>query len=98
MARLGRLLLFSWLMNALPASGSISAATWQGPATPQPPAQRGINYRQPVREYKDVRMGDMKVAVEKQLQAEAPQIAAKALERLKSERARTSAHVWGAST
>ena len=61
-------------------------ATWQEPATPQPPAQRAINYRQPVREYKDVRMGDMKVAVEKQLQAEAPQIAAKALARLKSER------------
>jgi len=73
-------------MNALPASGSMWPATWQEPATPQPPAQRAINYRQPVREYKDVRMGDMKVAVEKQLQAEAPQIAAKALARLKSER------------
>ena len=69
---LGRLLLFSWLMNALPASGSMWPATWQEPATPQPPAQRAINYRQPVREYKDERRGDMKVAVEKQLQAEAP--------------------------
>ncbi len=88
---LGRLLLFSWLMNALPASGSMWPATWQEPATPQPPAQRAINYRQPVREYRDVRMGDMKVAVEKQLQAEAPQIAAKALERLKSERTRALA-------
>ena len=38
-----------------------------------------------------MRMGDMKVAVEKQLQAEAPQIAAKALERLKSERTRALA-------
>jgi hypothetical protein len=66
-------------------------ATWQEPATPQPPAQRAINSRQPVQEYKDVRMGDMKVAVEKQLQAEAPQIAAKALERLKSERTRALA-------
>ena len=88
---LGRLLLFSWLMNALPASGSMWPATWQEPATPQPPAQRAINYRQPVGEYKDVRMGDMKVAVEKQLQAEAPQIAAKALERLNSERTRALA-------
>src|SRR5271157_743160 len=69
---LGGLLLFSRLMNALPASGSISAAAWQEPATPQPPAQPAINYRQPVREYKDVRMGDMKVAIEKQLQAEPP--------------------------
>jgi len=59
-------------MNALPASGSMWPATWQEPATPQPPAQRAINYRQPVREYKDERRGDMKVAVEKQLQAEAP--------------------------
>jgi hypothetical protein len=83
---LGRLLLFSWLMNALPASGSILAAAWQELATPQPPAQRAINYRQPVREYKDMRIDDMKVAVEKQLQAEAPRIAAKALERLKTER------------
>ena len=74
----GGLLLFAWLMNALPASGSLSSAAWQEPATPRPPAQQAINYRQPVREYKDVRMGDMKVAVEKQLQAEAPQIAAKA--------------------
>src|SRR5271166_4305240 len=88
---LGRLLLFSWLMNALPASGSLSSAAWQEPATPQPPAQQAINYRQPVREYKDVRTGDMKVAVEQQLQAEAPQIAAKALERLKSERTRALA-------
>jgi len=78
-------------MNALPASGSRSSAAWQEPATPQPPAQRAINYRQPVREYKDVRMGDMKVAVEQQLQAEAPQIVAKALERLKSERTRALA-------
>lgn len=87
----GGLLLFAWLMNALPASGSLSSAAWQEPATPQPPAQRAINYQQPVREYKDVRMGDMKVAVEKQLQAEAPQVAAKALERLKSERTRALA-------
>ena len=87
----GRLLLFAWLMNALPASGSLSSAAWQEPATPQPPAQRTSNYRQPVREYKDVRMGDMKVAVEKQLQAEAPQTVAKALERLKSERTRALA-------
>ena len=90
-SELGRLLLFSWLMNALPANGSMWPATCQEPATPQPPAQRAINYRQPVREYKDVRMGDMKVAVEKQLQTEAPQIAAKALERLKSERTRALA-------
>ena len=68
----GGLLLFAWLMNVLPASGSLSSAAWQEPATPQPPAQQAINYRQPVREYQDVRMGDMKVAVEKQLQAEAP--------------------------
>jgi len=90
-SELGRLLLFSWLMNAPPANGSMWPATCQEPATPQPPAQRAINYRQPVREYKDVRMGDMKVAVEKQLQAEAPQIAATALERLKSERTRALA-------
>jgi hypothetical protein len=87
-AGLGSLLFFSGLINALSAGGSMLAAAWQEAATPQPPAQQAINYRQPVREYKDVRMGDMKVSVERPLQAEAPQFAAKALERLKAERTR----------
>ncbi len=87
----GGLVLFAWLMNAVTASGTPSLAAWQEPAATQPPARHAISYRRPVREYKEVRMGDMKVAVEKQLQAEAPQIAAKALERLKAERTRALA-------
>jgi hypothetical protein len=74
-------------MNALPACGLILLAACHETAAQRPPAQGAINFRRPVREYKDVRVGDMKVAVEKQLQAEAPDSVEKALERLKAERA-----------
>ena len=83
---LGGLLLFSGKIDALPAVGSMVAAATQEAASPPPDTQKGTSYRQPPREYKQVRMDDVKVAVEKQLQTEAPQVAAKALDRLKAER------------
>jgi hypothetical protein len=82
--RFPRLILLCALSISLTARDLILAAAWQAIATRQPPAEPTINYRRPVREYRDVRIDDLRVAVGKQLQDEAPQVGKKALERLKA--------------
>ncbi len=82
------LLLVLWLDVFLPSSGT---AAGQKAATQEPPAAAVIDFRRPARAYKEIRMGELKVAVEKQLQEEDPATATKALERLKAVRTRTLA-------
>ena len=84
LTRFPRLIFLCAFSISLTARDLILAAAWQAIATRQPPAEPTINYRRPVREYRDVRMDDMRVSVEKQLQDEAPQVGKKALERLKA--------------
>jgi hypothetical protein len=54
----------------------------RGRRTPLPPAQKAVDYRNPRREYKTVRVGSLKVSVEKQLLIAAPETARRALARL----------------
>ncbi len=86
----GKLLIVGLLFNTFLASRGINAGG-QEAASRNPRFPAVINYRRPVREYKEVRMGSVKVAVEKQLQQDDPQTVEKALERLKTVRERTLA-------
>jgi hypothetical protein len=83
----GKLFLFYALMNALSAGRLIRAADSHEVGKRPSTAQGNTNYRQPVREYRQVQIDDVKVAVEKQLQDECPEVAKKALARLKAKRA-----------
>jgi hypothetical protein len=50
---------------------------------PPPPPQQPVNYNKPAREYETAAAGDWTVLLEKQLSSEAPDVAKKALARLK---------------
>jgi hypothetical protein len=76
------LLAFGILMGLVFPFGTRSAFAEQGEA----PARRiksAINFREPVREYQTVALGGWSFEVEKQLLAEAPEVADKALKRLR---------------
>jgi len=83
----------------LGATGALaSSALSQGPRTSKRQQPREVNYRKPPRTYEKVALedgkpGDVTVWVEKQLKADAPAIADRALARLKATRAKALAVV-----
>ncbi len=89
--KLGPLILFLGLLGRFLTGGSRATSALQEPAATPRKAPEAVNYRRPAREYRQVRVGDMKVAVERQLQDEDPQLAEKAIERLKAMRSQTLA-------
>ncbi len=72
----------SFVLICLAVYGGPPLASAQECKTPLPPPQKYIDYRQPPREYATTHLGKWAVMVEKQLQADAPGIAEKALARL----------------
>ena len=72
-----------WLaIGAIVAGGEPAAPAAERHKTPRPPARKIIDYRKPQREYQAVRAGERSIQVEKQLPADAPKLAARAVARL----------------
>jgi hypothetical protein len=73
------------------ASASVFAALQQVSKAPKPSRPAAVDYRRPERKYEnvkleDAKLGDVTVWVEKQLKADAPAVAKRALARLKAKR------------
>jgi hypothetical protein len=68
--------------NTAPAFDGPSAPAPARRQTPPPPAQKPVDYRNPAREYRAVRVGRLTVSVENQLLTDAPETARLALARL----------------
>jgi hypothetical protein len=74
------------------AGGSVALGFWQAPAASTRSGPAAVDYRRTERKYEsvklvDTRYGDVTVSVEKQLKADAPAVAKRALARLKAKRA-----------